>query len=325
MMDAAPSFILITPTWSGDLEHFRLLRASIERSGLRDIPHATVVQAEDRHAFSGFEGGSLTMLSTADVLPAALEQRRLKARAYERLFGRHVTRIAGSLSRKIGVPSWPHYTGWHTQQICKLKLAAESECDYAVVIDSDVVVCPDATPAELLPAGSAIACYATWGSPESLISKVRNWVNQASLLVHAKPEHNGRINDYFDTPFIIHVPTLRALFEWLESEHGEPWWSVLLKQPPRRWSEFATYKAFLARRQTEYGQNVVWADTGHIRYIFDTSDAERLSHEVALCFKDPSIKFVTIHSQSTGRKLWSVEDWSGQLMNLITTQDGLND
>jgi len=324
-MSKEPSFILITPTWSGDLEHFRLLRASLQRSGLRDIPHKAVVQTEDQHAFNNFEQGSLTLLSTADVLPTVVENRRLRARTYERLFGRHATRIAGSIARKVGFPTWPHYTGWHTQQICKLKLAAESNCDYAVVIDSDVVVCPDATPAALFPEGGAITCYATWSEPFSLISKVRNWVGQANHLVQALPEHNGCINDYFDTPFVIHVPTLRALFEWLESEHGEPWWSVLLKQPPRRWSEFATYKAFLARRQQEYGQNVIWADTGHIRYIFDTSDAESLSREVAMCFRDPAIKFVTIHSQSTGRKLWSVQDWSGQLMSLITKQDGMND
>ncbi|MGO1692698.1 MAG: DUF6492 family protein [Marinobacter sp.] len=324
-MSAAPSFILITPTWSGDLEHFRLLRASLERSGLGGIPHKTVVQAEDLHAFNDFEEGSLALLSTADVLPAIVETRRVRARAYEQLLGRHATRIAGSIARRVGFPAWPHYTGWHTQQICKLKLAAESNCDYAVVIDSDVVVCPDATPAALFPEEGAIACYATWNEPSNLISKVRNWVGQAHHLVQALPEHNGYINDYFDTPFAIHVPTLRALFEWLESEHGEPWWSVLLKQPPRRWSEFATYKAFLARRQHEYDQNVVWADTGHIRYIFDTSNAESLCHEVATCFKDPAIKFVTIHSQSTGRKLWSVQDWSGQLMSLIKKQDEIND
>jgi len=324
-MSTVPSFILVTPTWSGDLEHFKLLRASLERSGLQSIPHKAVVQAEDLSVFSEFESGPLTLLSTADVLPTTVERKRLRARAYERAFGRHVTRIAGSMARKIGFPAWPHYTGWHTQQICKLKLAVESNCDYAVVIDSDVVVCPDATPATLFPEGSEVVCYATWIEPPNLISKVRNWVSQAKHLVQALPEQDGRINDYFDTPFVIHVPTLRALFEWLESKHGEPWWNVLLDQPPRRWSEFATYKAFLARRQTDYGQNVVWTDTGHIRYIFDTSDAERLSREVALCFKDPSIKFVTIHSQSTGRKLWSVENWSGQLMNLITKQDGLND
>ncbi|MDX5299122.1 MAG: DUF6492 family protein [Gammaproteobacteria bacterium] len=311
-----PSLVLITPTWAGDLGHFKLLRASLQRSGLCGIEHRVVVQTEDVARFRTVQDGTWTLLSTAEVLPAEVEHRRCRAKRLEQMVGRDVTRLAGSLARRIGWPQWPGYTGWHTQQIAKLKLAAESGCEYAVILDSDVIVCPDAQPADLLPAGSGIACYATWAQPGACISKVRNWIRQADRLIGASPLRDGQVNHYFDTPFLLHVPTLNALFAWLEAEQGQPWWKVMFAQPPRRWSEFATYKAFLARLQAQ-GEAIQWLDTQHIRYIFDASDTERLKTDVAACFRDPHVKFVTIHSQSTGRQLWSVEQWGADIDALI--------
>lgn len=42
---------LLTPTWSGDLPHFRLQRALIARSPLASLPHQVVVQNEDLGLF----------------------------------------------------------------------------------------------------------------------------------------------------------------------------------------------------------------------------------------------------------------------------------
>ncbi len=46
--------VLITPTWAGDFEHFRLMRASLEHSGLSHLPHYVVVQHEDLELFREF-------------------------------------------------------------------------------------------------------------------------------------------------------------------------------------------------------------------------------------------------------------------------------
>jgi hypothetical protein len=62
--------VFITPTWAGDLDHFRVMRASLEQSPLAGFDHYVVVQHEDIALFEEFRGRSgLTLLSTRDVLP----------------------------------------------------------------------------------------------------------------------------------------------------------------------------------------------------------------------------------------------------------------
>lgn len=315
---AAESITLITPTWRGDLAHFRLLRESLEHSGLSGALHKVVVQSEDLDYFTSFVDHNVEVLSTSEVLPEIVERLRIRARSIEHLLGRHLTRQLGSLARISGWPDWPKYTGWHTQQICKLKLAAEACSDYAVVIDSDVVVCPDASPSCFLPEGrgSSVSCYSTWAHSAELSSKVRNWVTQATKLLGTTPYDGDRINHYFDTPFIFHVPSLNELFRYLEDRYRERWWDVLLKQPPRRWSEFATYKAFLALKSSR-GTDIEWSPTDHVQYIFDASDPTVLLNKVRGYFDDPVVKFVTVHSQSKGRQLWSADSWVESLLEVI--------
>jgi hypothetical protein len=103
----------------------------------------------------------LTLLSTRDVMPAEVERRRVRARRLSERFGRNFTRICGSLKRLVSWPLWPSYTGWHTQQLCKLKLATELDCDTAVVIDSDVLVTPHADAGDFF-GDSGVVCFAHW-------------------------------------------------------------------------------------------------------------------------------------------------------------------
>jgi len=293
--------ILITPTWAGDLDHFRLMRRSLDYSGLGNIAHYVVVQHEDLGLFEEFsKHPSIHLLSTEDVLPAKVERRRVLARRLSGKLGRNLTRLCGSLKRVFGWPVWPSYTGWHTQQLCKLKLASELDCDIAVVIDSDVVAMPGASLADFS-ADSRAVCFADWQPRSSLRGKVANWVAVSEHLAGANVGSDP-VNAYFDTPFVFDRELLLLALSYLEDVTGKPWWQVLLDRPPRRWSEFGYYKAFLMHRCE--ANTIEWREPRFCRYIFDTSNPKQVIKHVRDMHQDAEVHYVTIHSQASGREVW---------------------
>lgn len=313
-MSNGPRIVFITPTWAGDLEHFRVMRSSFEHSPLASFPHYVVVQDEDLELFSEFrDRPGLTLLSTADVLPEEVERGRVRARFLSDRLGRNVTRICGSLKRFISWPSWPSYTGWHTQQLCKLKLAAELDCDKAVVIDSDVVVTPHAS-AEDFSSDSGVLCFADWQSRNELKGKVRNWVFETERVVGAE-RHADPVNVYFDTPFVFDNGLLCSALNELESGTAKRWWSALLDLPPRRWSEFGFYKAYLTLRVPK--GDVDWREPTFFRYVYDTSSAQTVIETVREMIADPRIHYVTIHSQASGRENWDPQAYLKPLLSLF--------
>ncbi len=298
---------LITTTWSGDLDHYRVLLSSLAKKQLSATRHITIVQSEDfklfKRLFSEASDAEVTLLlTTGQVLPSIVEHKRLQARDYQKLFGPHITRLSGSMTRVLGWPNWSRYTGWHIQQISKLAMAAQVETDYALVIDSDVIVTPAADLTALL-SKDGIVCFSSFKPLSQFEGKTRNWVLQAGALLQVASSNNRMYNSYFDTPFLIHVSTLKAMLGWLESTYQLPWWRVLLQQPPRHWSEFATYQLFLLKRSVEQPERVVtWLSPDMMHYIFDANGSEKLLSELRESWLDPSIHFITVHSQSSSRK-----------------------
>lgn len=313
-MSGEPRIVFITPTWAGDLEHFRVMRTSFERSPLARFQHYVVVQDEDLPLFEEFrDRPGLTLLSTRDVLPADLERRRVKARLLSGRLGRNVTRICGSLKRVISWPLWPSYTGWHTQQLCKLKLTSELDCDIAVVLDSDLVITPSATTEDFF-GDSGVVCFADWRRSSELGGKVRNWVLETERLVGAECDADP-VNVYFDTPFVFDKRLLCSALTRLESKTGKRWWSALLDLPPRRWSEFGFYKAFLMHRTAQ--NSIDWREPSFFRYVYDTSDPQKVIDTVREMIADPDIHYVTIHSQASGRENWNPQAYLKPLLSLL--------
>lgn len=306
--------ILLTPTWAGDLEHFRLLRASLRRSALATLEHHVVVQTEDLPLFAAFaDEPGLVLRSTADVLPPEVEHHRQRARAISARTGRHLTRVSGSLRRTLGWPRWPSYTGWHTQQLCKFAIASEHNRT-AIVLDSDVVVTPWAQLQDFY-APEAVVCFARWQRYAELRGKVRKWVDSAVQLTDGPPlAAHQEVNTYFDTPFVLDGDVTRALLNHLERRSGLPWWQHLLNQPPRRWSEFGLYKQFLGRLNE---QAVEWRHPDAMQYIYDTSDASALVKRVTGLFHKQDIHYITLHSQSSGKYDWNASQYVDDLLNWI--------
>ncbi len=305
---------LLTPTWAGDRQHFELLRASVERSALKSLRHHIVVQTEDMDVFRQYAGSGVDLVSTADILPAEVEKRRRKARQYGARFGRDMTRIMGSLARRIKWPGWVHYTGWHVQQISKLALAAASDIDNVVVLDSDVVVTHHARADDFLDA-RRIVCFEHKGPAHLADRKVRNWNRQAQKLFGGHLPAGSEIDIYFDTPFVFHAPLVRSMMSWLEMHHKQTWWKVLLRQPPRRWSEFATYRTYL--RLFADQQHIDWRSDRVMRYLFDANDPQTVRSRFLQLLQDTDSHYVTIHSQSSGRQLWGADEYVPLLLPLL--------
>lgn len=304
-----PDMIFLTVTWSADSRHFALLHHSLGMSALRSIPHHVVVQHEDLPLFHSFAGGQVHLHSSRDVLPIEVEDHRNRARNWQRHLGRGPTRLAGSLARHLGHPNWVRYTGWHTQQLTKLAFVAASEVDTVVVMDSDLIVTPHACAEDFLQPGQ-IVCYRDERSVEGLRGKVRHWQQTACRLFDDSFSVGESFDGYYDTPFVLHAPTVRAMLAWLEQRYHRPWWLTLVQQPPRRWSEFGIYKHFLRHHQT---QPVDWRNAEIMGYLFDARDIPHLTRQFAELIEQQKAHCITIHSQSSGRQLWTADTYGDSI------------
>ena len=308
------SLELLTVTWAGDAEQFRLLRTSLARSALVDLPHRVVVHTEDLPLFTD-PAPSLDFRTTAQVLPGNLETLRLQARDWQRRLGRHGTKWMSSLTRAPGGPSWPRYLGWHVQQISKLACVAQSEATTVLVLDSDVIVTAQARVADFLHPSQAV-CLERFGPAHKATGKVGKWNRTAHHLLEVPLDAEADVDLYFDTPFPMHPPSVRALMAWLENRYQQPWWQTLLAQPPRRWSEFATYRLFL--RQHPPASGIKWMAPTLTRYVYDATDPDALIKHLHELMIEPDCHYVTLHSQSSGRGLWDAKDVIPKVSALFT-------
>lgn len=308
-----PPMIFLTVTWSADRTHFSLLHRSLALSKLQSVPHHVVVQSEDLDLFGAFADSRTHLYSSQDVLPAGVEAKRNVARVWQRRLGRGGTRTAGSLARYLGWPNWVRYTGWHTQQLTKLAFVAASEVDTVVVMDSDLIVTPHASAADFLQPDH-IVCYHDERPSSTLRGKVLNWQQSACRLFGDAYSQDAFFDGYYDTPFVLHAPTVRAMLAWLEQRYAQPWWLTLVQQPPRRWSEFGIYKHFLRHHQAE---PVAWRRADIMGYLFDASDIASLSQAFADRVHNRQSHFVTIHSQSSGRQLWTADAYADAVLQLL--------
>jgi len=100
---------------------------------------------------------------------------------------------------------------------------------------------------------------------------------------------------------------VRAMLAKLEDHYQMPWWQVMLRQPPRRWSEFGTYKYFLRHCQQK---PVDWRAANIMGYLFDASDIAQLTDKFTHMLSDEQQHYITIHSQSSGRQLWTADAYA---------------
>lgn len=304
----------MTPSWSEDRVHFELMRASVERSALKSLRHYVVVQTEDMYLFRKYAAPGVELMSTAELLPDEVEKMRQRARRLRIQSGRGMTRILGSVVRYTGRPRWVYYTGWHVQQITKLALAAASEIDNVVIMDSDVIVTHHARADDFIHPDKII-CFEHWGAIAEAHRKVVNWNRQAYALWGKPLSAETMIDTYFDTPFLLHAPSVRAMLAQLEERYERPWWQTLLGQPPRRWSEFATYRTFLRLFLPQ--ECIDWRTDRQVRILCDARDPQAVRRKFVQFLQDPDSHYITVYSQSGGKQLWGAEEYMPLILPLL--------
>lgn len=312
---------LVTPAWAGDYEHFKALRASIDASRLATIPHRVIVQSEDASAFSVLARPPLRMATTAETLPGDVEALRVTALRRARRLGHRLTDLSGSLSlRTGGWPRWVRYTGWHVQQITKLAAAAASSAEAVVVIDCDVLVMPRATPADFLTADGRPVCLYGECPPEEIGHRQARWNRQAHTLLGLRFEPSAPYDGAFDTPFVFHPPLVREMLVWISDRYDRPWWEVLLAQPVRRWSEFATYRLYL--KHFHASADIVWRQgQGKLTHaIYAPDNLETLRQRLAALRADPEAGYTTVHDVRRGRRRFAPQSYLSALG--ATSSDG---
>ncbi len=307
------SVTLLTTTWAGDARQFGMLRASLRRSALFALPHHVVIHTEDRARFSEHVS-EVHLQSTSECLPGNLEAARCLARAWQSRVGRAGSKWIGSLTRLIGSPDWPRYLGWQMQQISKLASIAQIQSDTVLVLDSDVVVTPQARVDDYLHPGQTV-CIELLQPAGSARGKVRKWNREAHRVLDVPFDPAAPVDLYFDTPFPTHPASVRAMMNWLENRYQCPWWNAILAQPPRRWSEFATYRLFLRHHPPDCGVN--WQSPALTRYVFEAADAAAVIARVRDLMAEPDCHYITLHSQSSGRGLWDADEIIPQVRALI--------
>tara|TARA_R110001599_G_scaffold136806_14_gene315425 strand:- start:1998 stop:2963 length:966 start_codon:yes stop_codon:yes gene_type:complete len=289
---AAADIAFVTPTWRGDLERFQLLRESMAAMGLGAVPHYAVVQTEDLALFRQGAAGPI-YLSTAEVLPAEVEQRR--RRYLDRTPNRRLQVLKRSAYKRFGWFADANYYGWHTQQLVKFAVARQFPQRVLITLDSDVIF-TQPVPASAYAADGRVVLYE---EPDVITRPLASpgWYGHACTLFGLPwPRLPGApFVNYVTHPFVFDRGTLRDMLDAIEARHQRHWWQALLAQPLGQWSEFMTYGVYVSQLRQYAG---VWTERASLACRWLHTAEERAHPEAAInaAFDDPAVRYLTIQA-----------------------------
>jgi hypothetical protein len=263
---------LITPSHRRDLERAAMLFDSIDRYVTSFERHYVIVHDEDLDVFKPFHRGRRVVLPVSEFLPQWLHRiphMRWRGRQYWWSF------------RAKPV------SGWHTQQLVKIKAAASLPEDRYFLIDSDnvffrdfdvsTVANPNALPVHIYQGG------VTNGHPFHV-----DWVEATHrLLGLEKPVFPT--DDYIDQIIVWDKPTVNAMIARIEAVSGRPWDETLCRI--RNFSEYTIYGIFTTREMATQRPFKITTDSFSLTEwettLLSKADIvallESAAHEVALC------------------------------------------
>ncbi|WP_315833827.1 DUF6492 family protein [Bradyrhizobium prioriisuperbiae] len=265
---------LITPSHRKDLERATLLIESIDRYVTSFERHYVIVHDEDLDIFKKFHGGRRVVLPVSQFLPPWLHQiphLRWRGRSYWCSF------------RAKPV------SGWHTQQLVKIKAAASLPEDRYFLIDSDNVFFRDfdvstvATPNAL-----PVHIYRDGVTTNHTLHV--DWVHATHQLLGLE-EPTFPTDDYIDQIIVWDKSTVNAMIARIEAVSSRDWDEALCRV--RKISEYTIYGIFTMRdiatkppfaittdsfSLTEWGSTLL--SKADILAMLDST-----THEVAICIQ----------------------------------------
>ena len=220
---------LITPTWAGDLDKFVFLRESIVRCGIT-IPHFAVVHTEDLGAFKAipFSEG-LSLIPTAEVLPATLERRR-RSGAGIRWLQRGISR-----SRRFIDGRW-------TQQVSKLAIADVIGAQGVVCVDSDVFFVRTIAEGDFFDPDGRLHLH----EPEGMSFLLLEWLaRSARLLKLPLGDPLVKVSAYQSQVVPIHGGVVRDMQRYIERLHGKPWIDAMFSADAVEYTTYGIYARYV--------------------------------------------------------------------------------
>jgi hypothetical protein len=215
----------VTPTFARDYERFCLQRESLERCGV-EIPHVAIVNHEDLAQFARMPfKKNLTLVSTADVLPASFEKRR-------KLWG---------ISRRKNPKYWlsgKGIHGWGIQQLLKLAAPKVAQTEAIVCLDSDVFFLDQVKAGDFFGADGRVHLYET---QDDLDAQMAEWYARALRFLGVATQ-GQELRRYTHAPVPWRRDVLLDLQRFLEKRYAKSWMDAVLEGD--RITEYALYGAF---------------------------------------------------------------------------------
>lgn len=267
---------LITPSHRKDLERATLLIESIDRHVTSFERHYVIVHDEDLDVFKQFHGGRRVVLPVSQFLPPWLHQiphLRWRGRSYWCSF------------RAKPV------SGWHTQQLVKIKAAASLPEDRYFLIDSDnvffrdfdvsTVASPNALPVHIYKDGVSV------NHPFHV-----DWVHATHRLLGLTDDPTFPTDDYIDQIIVWDKSTVNAMIARIEAVSGRDWDETLCRI--RNFSEYTIYGIFTTRETAPKSAFTITTDS----FSLTEWEANPLNKADILAMLDSATHEVSICIQS---------------------------
>lgn len=266
---------LITPSYRGDYERSTLLFESVDKYVTGFEKHYLIVHDEDFELFEKFHAGRRVVMRASELLPSWLHELpliRWRKRRYWWSFR----------ARPV--------SGWHTQQLVKIRAAASLPEDRFCLIDSDNIFFREFDVSMFAPPHAPVLRVDRNGADHHVPSHMI-WVQAARRLL-GLPRPTFPADDFIDQIIIWDKPTVQAMISRIETTVGCDWAEALCRE--HDFSEYMLYGNFvtgddeLCARTTMLMDSLCrthWdSDTicsSDIAEMLDTSS----SRQVALCIQ----------------------------------------
>lgn len=279
-----PTLCYVTPSHAGDIERFALLRYSMSLFS-PNIKHFVLLDAEDvplfRKRFQNEE--NLEFISSDEVLPKKLEQRRKQSRS---LYGS----VIKSLAWRLGLAP-DRLNGWRLQQLLKIYFLNQTDFDAAVFLDSDIIFCARVETDYFLKNNSLCLLQTSAKNIEDYAFEICT-----HTILRTDMGSEVKYFNYIHQAPRFYKSTAQALVAELIKINGDDWAGRFIEQPfPSEYSMLG-YSARVLQRYQHFeilaGQPDDWA----YRIQFG-SDRDRLDETFNICkIERGQRKFMLIQS-----------------------------
>jgi hypothetical protein len=160
-------------------------------------------------------------------------------------YGRFADKVKILTHKHLDLKVMPHLDGWRTQQICKILSAAQSRCEYSMILDAKTFFAKDIHLHDFFydrrPAVGTVPVSAHWNDARKYLEDY----------------FNVEINDVIGpggVPFFFHNETIRQMIDTIDDFNTWFQQNLYEQYPPHRLlvTEFMLYCAFVLQRYGKY-------------------------------------------------------------------------